>query len=47
MSAEVQRRAIAAATILEPVLIVVMGVVVILIMLAVMLPIMQINSFVK
>jgi general secretion pathway protein F len=47
MSAEVQRRAIAAATILEPLLIVVMGVVVILIMLAVMLPIMQINSFVK
>jgi len=47
MSAEVQRRAIAAATILEPVLIVVMGVIVILIMLAVMLPIMQINSFVK
>ena len=47
MSAEVQRRAIAAATILEPLLIVAMGVIVILIMLAVMLPIMQINSFVK
>ena len=47
MSAEVQRRAIAAATILEPLLIVAMGVVVVLIMLAVMLPIMQINSFVK
>jgi general secretion pathway protein F len=47
MSAEVQRRAIAAATILEPLLIVAMGIVVVLIMLAVMLPIMQINSFVK
>lgn len=47
MSAEVQRRSIAAATVLEPVLIVVMGVIVILIMLAVMLPIMQINSFVR
>lgn len=47
MSAEVQRRSIAAATVLEPVLIVVMGIVVILIMLAVMLPIMQINSFVR
>ncbi len=47
LSAEVQRRAIAAATILEPLLIVAMGIVVVLIMLAVMLPIMQINSFVK
>jgi general secretion pathway protein F len=47
MSAEVQRRAIAAATVLEPLLIVAMGIVVVLIMLAVMLPIMQINSFVK
>jgi len=47
MSAEVQRRSIAAATVLEPVLIVVMGIIVILIMLAVMLPIMQINSFVR
>ena len=47
MSAEVQRRALAVATILEPLLIVAMGVIVILIMLAVMLPIMQLNSWVK
>jgi len=47
MSAEVQRRAIAVATILEPLLIVAMGIIVILIMLAVMLPIMQLNSWVK
>jgi general secretion pathway protein F len=47
MSAEVQRRAIAAATILEPLLIVVMGLVVVLIMLAVLMPIMQLNTWVK
>jgi general secretion pathway protein F len=47
MSAEVQRRALAVATILEPLLIVAMGVIVILIMLAVMLPIMQLNAWVK
>jgi general secretion pathway protein F len=47
LSAEVQRRAMAVATILEPLLIVVMGVVVVLIMLAVMMPIIQLNTLVK
>ena len=47
LSAEVQRRAMAAATILEPLLIVVMGIVVVLIMLAVMMPIIQLNTWVK
>ena len=45
--AEVQRRAMALATILEPLLIVVMGVVVMLIVLAVLLPIIQLNTWVK
>ena len=47
LSAEVQRRAMQLATILEPLLIVVMGVVVMLIVLAVMLPIIQLNQWVK
>ncbi len=47
LSAEVQRRAMAAATILEPLLIVVMGIVVVLIMLAVLMPIIQLNTWVK
>lgn len=47
LSAEVQRRAMAMATILEPLLIVVMGVVVVLIMLAVLLPIIQLNTWVR
>jgi len=47
LSAEVQRRAMSAATIIEPLLIVVMGLVVVLIMLAVMLPIIQMNQWVK
>jgi general secretion pathway protein F len=44
---EVQRRAIQLATILEPLLIVVMGAVVMLIVLAVMLPIIQLNQWVR
>lgn len=47
LSAEVQRRAMSAATILEPLLIVGMGIVVVLIMLAVLLPIIQLNTWVK
>ena len=47
LGAEVQRRALAMATILEPLLIVGMGGVVMLIVLAVLLPIIQLNSFVK
>ena len=47
LSAEVQRRAIALATILEPLLIVAMGLVVMLIVLAVLLPIIQLNQLVK
>ncbi len=47
LSAEVQRRAVALATILEPLLIVAMGVVVMLIVLAVLLPIIQLNQLVK
>ena len=44
---DVQRRAMALATILEPLLIVVMGIVVLLIVLAVLLPIIQMNQFMK
>ena len=47
LGGEVQRRAMAVATILEPLLIVVMGVVVMLIVLAVLLPIIQLNTWVK
>ena len=47
LGADVQRRAMQAATVLEPLLIVVMGVVVMLIVLAVMLPIIQLNQWVK
>ena len=47
LSMEVQRRAMALATILEPLLIVAMGMVVMLIVLAVLLPIIQLNQFVK
>jgi general secretion pathway protein F len=47
LSTEVQRRAMQLATILEPLLIVVMGLVVMLIVLAVLLPIIQLNQLVK
>jgi general secretion pathway protein F len=47
LSSEVQRRAVHLATILEPLLIVVMGLVVMLIVLSVMLPIIQLNALVK
>jgi general secretion pathway protein F len=47
LGAEVQRRALSLATILEPLLIVVMGGVVMMIVLAVLLPIIQLNSWVK
>jgi general secretion pathway protein F len=47
LSTEAQRRALAMATILEPLLIVVMGIVVVLIMLAVLLPIIQLNTWVR
>ena len=46
-STEVQRRALQLATILEPLLIVTMGIVVMLIVLAVLLPIIQLNQFMK
>lgn len=44
---EVQRRAMSLATLLEPLLIVVMGVVVMLIVLAVLMPIIQLNQLVR
>ena len=47
LSTEVQRRAMQLATLLEPLLIVAMGLVVMLIVLAVLLPIIQLNQFVK
>ncbi len=47
LSTEVQRRAMQLATILEPLLIVAMGVIVMLIVLAVLLPIIQLNQFMK
>jgi general secretion pathway protein F len=47
MAAEVQRRALGAATIMEPLLIVGMGLVVVVIMLAVLMPIIQLNTWVR
>ena len=47
LSTEVQRRAMQLATVLEPLLILAMGVIVMLIVLAVMLPIIQMNQWVK
>jgi len=47
LSGEVQRRAMQLATLLEPLLIVGMGLVVMLIVLAVLMPIMQLNQLVK
>ena len=47
LSTEVQRRAMQFATLLEPLLIVTMGLVVMLIVLAVLLPIIQLNQLVK
>ncbi len=47
LSDEVQRRALQIATLLEPLLIVVMGAVVMLIVLAVMLPIIQLNQWIR
>jgi general secretion pathway protein F len=47
LSGEVQRRAMAMATILEPLLIGAMGAVVLVIMLAVLMPIIQLNTWVR
>jgi general secretion pathway protein F len=44
---EVQRKALQLATLLEPLLIVAMGLVVMLIVLAVLLPIIELNQLVK
>ena len=47
LAADVQRRAMALATVLEPLLIVLMGALVMVIVLAVLMPIMELNQWVK
>jgi general secretion pathway protein F len=47
LGTEVQRRALQLATLLEPLLIVVMGLVVMMIVLAVLLPIIQLNQLAR
>jgi general secretion pathway protein F len=47
LGTEVQRRAMQLATVLEPLLIVAMGLIVMLIVLAVLMPIIQLNQFVR
>ena len=47
LSTEVQRRAMTAASLLEPILIVGMGAIVLMIVLAVLMPIIQLNTWVK
>jgi general secretion pathway protein F len=47
LSTEVQRKALQLATLLEPLLIVAMGAVVMLIVLAVLLPIIEMNQLVR
>ena len=47
LGTEVQRRALQLATLLEPLLIVAMGLIVMLIVLAVLLPIIQLNQMVR
>ena len=47
LGSEVQNRAVRLATLLEPLLIVAMGVVVIVIMLSVLMPIIQLNQFAR
>ena len=46
-SREVERRATAAATLIEPILILVMGVIVLGIVLAVLMPIIEINQIIR
>jgi general secretion pathway protein F len=47
LSAETERRALALTTVLEPLLILVMGGIVLLVVLAVLLPIIEINQLVR